>query len=267
MKHNVSCVINPPFDAPPSPASAAASSARCWWCARSVVECADLDALAGWRNGCRMAGDPIERRPVSGPDGFSIAVQGFADKARHRAAATRRMRRCFVVAITVVAAAIASAYGYSRYKFPYGWTHCCDKQIYLALRNYAELHKERFPSGQSTPEACLSLLHAEPIQASAYLLCGKTVDPEIAEQLFSEGRLLGPTTCDWHYVPGLSLRDDPQLALFWDKPGLGHNGERLSGGGHIVCFIHGDCRHIPASEWQSFLAEQNLLRHHAADSE
>ena len=35
----------------------------------------------------------------------------------------------------------------SRCKFPYRWTHCCDKQLYLALCNYAELHNGRFPSG------------------------------------------------------------------------------------------------------------------------
>ena len=184
-----------------------------------------------------------------------------------RASATRRLYRSFIIAFTVVAALIASAYGYYRYKFPYGWTHCCDKQLYLVLRNYAELHNGRFPTGQSTPEACLSLLHPEPIQASARLLCGKNVDPEIAERVFSEGQLLGPQTCGWHYVPGLSLTDDPKLALFWDKPGLGHNGQRLDGGGHIVWFINDDYRHIPASKWESFLAEQNSLRQNAVDSE
>ena len=214
-----------------------------------------------------MTRDPLERIPISAQDEVNIVVQEFASKARHRASATRRSCRGFIIAFTLVAALIASAYGYYRYKFPYGWTHCCDMQLHLALHNYAVLHNRRFPSGQSTPEACLSLLHREPDPVSAGLLCGKNVAPEIAERVFAEGQLLGPETCGWHYVPGLSLTDDPKLALFWDKSGLGHNGQRLGGGGHIVWFINGDNRHIPASEWESFLAEQNSLRQAAVDSE
>jgi len=31
------------------------------------------------------------------------------------------------------------------------------------------------------------------------------------------------------------------------------------GGGHAVVFVDGGTRHVPASEWQSFLAEQQAL--------
>jgi len=47
--------------------------------------------------------------------------------------------------------------------------------------------------------------------------------------------------------------------LFWDKEGLGHNGERLEGGGHIVTFLWGGSRHILEKEWDEFLAEQAKL--------
>jgi len=49
------------------------------------------------------------------------------------------------------------------------------------------------------------------------------------------------------------------LALFWDKEGLGHNGQRLSQGGHIVMFVSGFTEYIPATEWDKFLAEQKVL--------
>jgi hypothetical protein len=49
------------------------------------------------------------------------------------------------------------------------------------------------------------------------------------------------------------------LALFSDKEGLGHFGQRLSDGGHIVVFVDGTSKYIPATEWAKFLAEQRAL--------
>lgn len=225
-----------------------------------------VDSFTYPLKGCEMVDGQLEQLPGSVQNDVNLVVQGLASTVRRRASATRRWYRWLTIAFTAVAALIASSYGYTRYMYPYGWTHCCDKQLYSALRNYADLHHGKFPSGQATPEACLSLLHAKPIEASANLLGGKNVDPEIAEKVFSEGQLLSPQSCGWNYVPGLSLTDDPRLALFWDKPGLGHNGQRLDGGGHIVWFVGGEYRQILASEWESFLAEQRSLRQNAGQS-
>ena len=74
------------------------------------------------------------------------------------------------------------------------------------------------------------------------------------------GQLLTPRTCGWHYVEGLRNDDHPRLALLWDNAGLGHNGERLSGGGHYVCFVNGGIEHISSDRWEEFLAEQERLR-------
>ena len=74
------------------------------------------------------------------------------------------------------------------------------------------------------------------------------------------GQLLSPETCGWHYVAGLRKDDNPRLALFWDKAGLGHNGERLSDGGHHVWFVSGISEHISGNRWEAFLAEQEQLR-------
>ncbi len=172
----------------------------------------------------------------------------------------RRSLKLFLLTTAIVVPAVVAAYGYYQKNYPYGWTHSCDKQLYFALVNYADAHDGEFPTGETTPEACLSLLHREPYFCNAQLLSGKNVETEVAEQILSKGELLGPDTCGWHYVPGLSLSNDPRLALFWDKPGLGHNGQRLYGGGHIVWFVTGDHRHISAAEWDSFAAEQKALR-------
>lgn len=160
----------------------------------------------------------------------------------------------------VVAVLGLAGYRYYSYQYPFGWSHSCDKQLYFALLNYADNHDGLFPDGQATPEACLSLLAADAsYPCGGAVLSGKTVDAKIADELLAQGKLLGPSTCDWHYVPGLST-DDGRLALFWDKPGLNHNGGRLPGGGHEVWFIESGRQHIRAEDWAQFEAEQKQLR-------
>jgi hypothetical protein len=143
------------------------------------------------------------------------------------------------------------------YNYPYGWSHCCENGLYLALIQYAEEHGGAFPAGESSAEASLSLLYRMNPNLGAYLP-GKTVPESTVLEILERGELLGPETCGWHYVEGLT-RDDHGLALFWDKAGLDHNGGRLSGGGHIVWFVGCASEHIPASQWDRFLEEQQEL--------
>jgi len=105
----------------------------------------------------------------------------------------------------------------------------------------------------------LSLLYRGEFGMDGWILCGKTKSPEVAQEILERGELLGPDTCDWHYVEGLTLYDDYRLALVWDKVGLGHNGQRLPHGGHSVCRRDGSEEVVPESEWQQFLDEQGRL--------
>jgi hypothetical protein len=151
-------------------------------------------------------------------------------------------------------------YGWHCYKYPYGWTHCCLKGIGIALEIYAQKYDGHYPAGARCPEASLSLLYKDSrfgIQGN--YLCGKTKSAEAAQKILETGGLLGPDTCDWHYVEGLTTSDDNRLALVWDKVGLGHNGERLWGGGHSIWRLHGGEQIIPGSEWPQFLQEQERL--------
>ncbi len=162
------------------------------------------------------------------------------------------------IATVVLLSLIGSAYAYFRSAYPYGWTHVCDTQLSFALRDYAENHDNEFPAGERTPEACLALLFRSGVDA--HLLSGKSIDAKCAQMALANTGTLSPDSCGWHYVPGLKLTDSPDLALFWDKTGLNHNGGKLSGGGYIVWFIDGDRRHIPAIEWQDFLKCQEALK-------
>jgi hypothetical protein len=155
----------------------------------------------------------------------------------------------------------AAGFAYHRHRYPHGWSHCCDKQLMFALLAYADRHGGWFPKGETSPEAALSLLHRDdPESANANLLRGKTVPETAVRARLEGGQLLTPDTCGWHYIEGQRKDDDPRLALFWDKAGLGHNGERLSGGGHYVCFVAGSIEYISGDKWEEFLAEQERLR-------
>jgi hypothetical protein len=170
-----------------------------------------------------------------------------------------RRRRLLLLAAIVVLGLAGGGFALYRYNFPFGHSHCCDKQLYFALKDYADNNNGNFPSGEATPEASLSLIHPTFEHGYAYLLCGKTGSESATQEVLDRGELLGPETCGWNYVEGLRSDDDRQLALFWDREGLGHNGQRLAGGGHVVMFVDGFTKHIRASEWDAFLAEQKIL--------
>lgn len=147
---------------------------------------------------------------------------------------------------------------YNRSQYPYGWSHCCLKGLGLALQNYAEKHNGRFPAGAGCPEASLSLLYREGY-LDAETLRGKTVPVEKVKSILERGELLGPDSCGWHYVEGLTTSDDPHLAIVWDKVGLDHNGRDLNGG-HSVWFLGLGDEVVPASDWPQFLeCQQELL--------
>jgi hypothetical protein len=163
-----------------------------------------------------------------------------------------------LVVLGILGAALCARY---RNNYPLGSEHRCDSMLWFALFEYAEKHGGAFPSGEATPEASISLVHSlDPSgQEYAYLLHRRDVSTDVVRQLLQRGQLLDANTCGWNYVEGLRKDSNGKLALFWDKEGLGHNGERLSGGGHIVTFVYGNREHIPAAEWDAFLEEQQKL--------
>jgi len=154
-------------------------------------------------------------------------------------------------------ALVVSLVGYFKWKYPYGMSHCCAKGMGLALRTYAMDHDGRFPTGGDTPEASLSLLYSNYVDA--YTLRGKTVPLQVAQAALAKNGKLGPDSCDWHYVEGLTEADDPQIAILWDKVGLGHNGERLKWGGHSVVLVDGSEQYVSGAKWPEFLKEQKEL--------
>lgn len=137
-------------------------------------------------------------------------------------------------------------------------SHCCILIVGGALKSYAGDHGGQFPAGKPTPEASLSLLY-QGGYADASLLRGKTVPEKTVATVLKSGALLGPDSCGWHYVEGLTTNDDGRIAILWDKVGLGHNGQRLKQGGHEVVFVDGDRQFVPGKDWDTFLKGQEDL--------
>jgi hypothetical protein len=171
----------------------------------------------------------------------------------------KRYRRLLLVLAFVVAALVCAGFWLYSSRYPYGYSHSCIKAFIFALEQYADDHDGRYPAEQDSPEASLSMLHRPPYDLNAEALRGKTVPVEVIGPILDRGGLLGPDTCGWHYVEGLTQNDDRRLALLWDKVGLGHFGERYRSGSREVLFVGGDIRSLSAAEWPAFLEEQQRL--------
>jgi hypothetical protein len=194
------------------------------------------------------------------------AMQDSADEAAGKAGKSGRPSRwrwllwSVGVLLSIVlglGVLIASVRYYESTQYPYGWSHCCDKGLMLGLMQYAADHNGKYPAGEATPEASLSLLY--PKYADENLLRGKSVPLETVERLLKQGKRLTPDTCGWHYVEGLTDGDEHELAILWDKAGLNHNGRYLRHGGHEVTFLDGHSEYIPEAEWAAFLKNQAEL--------
>jgi len=165
------------------------------------------------------------------------------------------LRKKYLIPVCILTA----IFGFARYRYhqnyPYGWSHCCETQLSFALRDYADRHGGKFPHGGSSPEASLGLLY--PRDANAYLLSGKIAPPEQTETVLVSGGTLTPETCGWNYVEGLTNKDNPELALFWCKEPLGHNGDIRDG--FVVWKVSGSKEYVSLADWEDFLNRQEEL--------
>jgi hypothetical protein len=175
-------------------------------------------------------------------------------------------KKQLLATVLFVVVAAGGAFILYRYFYPYGRSHCCITALGFDLLRYADAHGGDFPAGEDTPEASLSLLHREQ-GTPPNVLRGKTVPLKIVRETLEGEGLLGPDSCGWHYVEGLTTDAPSGTALLWDKVGLSHNGRDLHDGGHEVLFVNGSSRYIPGIEWDRFLRKQQLLVREARDAE
>ncbi|MCB1133142.1 MAG: hypothetical protein KDN05_18620 [Verrucomicrobiae bacterium] len=168
------------------------------------------------------------------------------------------LRKRAMVWVCMLLMIVAGFLLYLKRLYPHGMSHCCILGMMMALEEYAGEHDGRYPWKDETPEAALGRLHREGL-TDANTLRGMIVPLKAVEEILDRGGDLGPASCGWHYVPGLTLADDRKLAFLWCKEPLEHNGQRSHDGGREVLFVGGERRWISGSRWQSFLKEQEDL--------
>lgn len=170
----------------------------------------------------------------------------------------RKARIIFACLFVLGVVVIGSYVAWYKSTYPYGISHCCIILMMGALDQYADDNGGKYPAGQSTSEASLSLLYMSNY-VDPGILCGMTVPQKKVMDIVQEGGLLGPDSCGWHYVPGLTQADDPELALLWCKVALGHDGNRTKDGGRQVVFVGRNIEWVSGGKWAAFLEKQKEL--------
>jgi hypothetical protein len=65
----------------------------------------------------------------------------------------------------------------------------------------------------------------------------------------------------WVYVPGLTVSDDPNIAVLWEsEPGISASGKRRIRQSRAVLLLGSDISNVPMSAWRSFQLQQQQLR-------
>lgn len=169
---------------------------------------------------------------------------------------SKRRLKWWVMTCLVLLAGVAAFRHWHRVNYPYGSGHCCNKALSFMLIGYAAEHGGRFPDAGGSA-ASLALLAKD--SAPWDLLVGKGGSADAAEKHFQAHGTLPDEFSTWHYVPGLSRESGPNLALFWDKTGLTHNGKRQSPIKYEVCYVSGMCSLVDERKWPAFLEEQQKL--------
>lgn len=170
-----------------------------------------------------------------------------------------------IIRISVVLLVVASvAYGYYRYKYPYGSTHRCSKSLAGLLEEYANSHDGNYPQPERSDQLGLERLLDANLEDSDHLLelvVGKAGDLSEARKFYAEHGYLKPEHSSWHYVTGLSATDKGR-ALAWDKIPLTHNGMRVSYNPREVIMVGGMVNQVNADSWEQFSEGQHADQEH-----
>jgi hypothetical protein len=143
--------------------------------------------------------------------------------------------------------------------YPYGKTHACSKNLGLVLRLNAEDHDGWLPYGEATPEESLGKLANED-PSCIPLLGGKNVPPEKVKAALEPGGHFSAQTCGWHYIEGLRVDENLQIAVAWDKTvGLNHFGERDSAIMHEIIRLDGTTAYISKKQWPEFMSMEKKV--------
>ena len=176
-----------------------------------------------------------------------------------------RSRLLWFSAVVIVAAVIGTWYVKS-HPLVFNeslWEHAHRMpQASGALMMYAHDHEGRFPFHTNGWGDALLMLTPE--RSWFYFINGPGYDNSAFEEGFASGRHVDERRRGRVYVQGLSLTNDPQIAILFDKvaapPDHCHFPRRLWWGYvREVCFVDGGWRMVPIAEWPDFAHRQTEL--------
>ncbi len=140
------------------------------------------------------------------------------------------------------------------------WSHAhCMAQAAGALETYARTHEGRFPYSSNGYGNALLLL--KPELSGFYLLTGPGYDTSPFEEADAAGGRVDEARCGRVYVQGLSVSNNPGIAILFDKvaaPADHCNFPRRLWARFTrdVCFVDGHWETISAEKWPAFARQQ-----------
>ncbi len=177
---------------------------------------------------------------------------------------TRRRRFWLFTVLVVPAVAVAAGVFYVKsHPLVFNeslWEHAhCMPQAASALLNYADDNGGRFPFHTNGYGDALMMIAREP--ALFYYISGPGYDTSVFREALASGRDVDESRCGRVFVQGLTVTNDPRIAILFDKvaapPDHCHFPRRLwAGYVREVCFIDGTWRTVPVREWANFAHQQ-----------
>lgn len=175
-----------------------------------------------------------------------------------------RRRRSWVLVLALTAAATLGFYYVKSHPLVFNeslWQHAhCMPQAAGSLLAYADDHSGKFPIHSNGYGDALLLMTK--YMGSSW---GPLTGPGYGHVVFAEAARTGShvpeEACGRVYVQGLSMTNDPRIAILFDKTAAPADHcqfpRRLwSGFVRDVCFVDGHWETIPVGKWTAFAREQ-----------
>jgi len=166
------------------------------------------------------------------------------------------MRALKVLALVMVVS-VAGFYGSFRYNYPFGHRACFLPCMVSALHSYAYENSNRYPDAPD-PYRAIQKLYPQ-LMPNGELLAGISGSIEATVRVLADGGYLTGNESSWVYITGLSVTDDANTIMIYERrTGVAFNGRRAAG--RAVGFVDGSHRQMPEAEFQQLLQAQQTAR-------
>ena len=168
------------------------------------------------------------------------------------------MKNNTIIIIAIIA--VAFLVGAQLWLYPFGNRRCALMCMYSPLSTFAYDHGGRFPCSKNGAFDALSQLYPE-YTPCPEVLAGISGNRKALAECIKLGKAFSEIECGWVYFQGMSVTDNPKIAILWDRiGGVSGDGRRDLKGRHPVLFIDGDIQLVKKEQWDLFVKQQQELR-------